>query len=237
MSDRSLFFKWRHFEAEIILCAVRWYLRYALNYRDVEELLRERSVSADHTTVFRWVQRYAPELDRRCRPYLRATNDSHRVDEICIKIKKHWYYLYRAVDSTGATLDFMLSPTRAAEAAERFFRRVLQASHACTPRVMTVDKNAAYPPAFEALQQERTLPETCLLRQCKYLNNIIEQDHRFVKRRVNPGLGFGAFATAQRTLQGYEAMHMPHKGQIEGLAKGDILAQNSVINQLFGFAA
>jgi transposase-like protein len=87
MSDRSLFFKWRHFEAEIILCAVRWYLRYALNYRDVEELLRERSVSADHTTVFRWVQRYAPELDRRCRPYLRATNDSHRVDEICIKIK------------------------------------------------------------------------------------------------------------------------------------------------------
>jgi transposase, IS6 family len=236
MSDPSLF-KWRHFEADIILCAVRWYLRYALSYRDVEELLRERGISVDHTTVFRWVQRYAPELDKRCRPQLKVTNDSYRVDETYIKIKKHWYYLYRAVDSTGATLDFMLSPTRDAEAAERFFRQVLQTSHALTPRVITVDKNAAYPPAFEALQQERLLPETCLLRQCKYLNNVIEQDHRFVKRRVNPGLGFGAFATAERTIQGYEAMHMLRKGQLEGSAKGDVLAQNRVINQLFGLAA
>jgi len=236
MSDSSLF-KWRHFQADIILFAVRWYLRYALSYRDVEELLRERGIFVDHTTVFRWVQCYAPELDKRCRPQLKATNDSYRVDETYIKINKQWHYLYRAVDSTGATLDFMLSPTRDADAAERFFRQVLQASHALTPRVITVDKNAAYPPAFEALQQERILPETCLLRQCKYLNNVVEQDHRFVKRRVNPGLGFGAFATAQRTLQGYEAMHMLHKGQIEGMAKRDVLAQNRVINQLFGLAA
>ena len=204
----SALFKWRHFEAHIILCAVRWYLRYALSYRDVEELLRERGVSIEHTTVFRWVQRYAPELDKRCRPSLRATNDSYRVDETYIKIKKQWYYLYRAVDSAGATLDFMLRATRDADAAEQFFRRVLSASHTTTPRVITVDQNAAYPPAFEALQQEGLLPKTCLLRQCKYLNNVIEQDHRFVKRRVNPGLGFGAFHTAQRTIQGYEAMHM-----------------------------
>jgi len=121
MSDPSLF-KWRHFQADIILCAVRWYLRYALSYRDVEELLRERGVWADHTTVYRWVQRYAPELDRRCRRSLRATNDSYRVDETYIKIKKQWHYLYRAVDSTGATLDFMLSATRDADAAEQFFR-------------------------------------------------------------------------------------------------------------------
>jgi transposase-like protein len=141
MSDPSLF-KWRHFEAEIILCAVRWYLRYALSYRDVEELLRERGISVDHTTVFRWVQCYAPELDQRCRPQLRVTNDSYRVDETYIKIKEHWYYLYRAVDSTGATLDFMLSPTRDAEAADRFFRQVLRASHTRTPCVITVDKNA-----------------------------------------------------------------------------------------------
>jgi transposase, IS6 family len=236
MSDLSLF-KWRHFEADIILCAVRWYLRYALSYRDVEELMGERGVWVDHTTVFRWVQRYAPELDKRCRPQLKVTNDSYRVDETYIKIKKQWYYLYRAVDSTGATLDFMLSPTRDAEAAERFFRRVLQASHTRTPRVITVDKNAAYPPAFEALQQDSTLPETCLLRQRKYLNNVMEQDHRFVKRRVNPGLGFGAFHTAQRTIQGYEAIHMIRKGQHEGIARGDVLAQNRVINQLFGLAA
>jgi transposase-like protein len=159
------------------------------------------------------------------------------VDETYIKIKKQWYYLYRAVDSTGATLDFMLSATRDATAAERFFRQVLQASHTHTPRVITVDKNAAYPLAFDALQQDGTLPETCLLRQCKYLNNIIEQDHRFVKRRVNPGLGFGAFATAQRTIQGYEAMYRLRKGQLEGGAKGDLLAQNCVINRLFGVAA
>jgi IS6 family transposase len=236
MSDLSLF-KWRHFEADIILCAVRWYLRYALSYRDVEELMRERGVRVDHTTVFRWVQRDAPELDKRCRPQLKATNDSYRVDETYIKIKKQWYYLYRAVDSTGATLDFMLSPTRDAEAAEHFFRQVLQASHTLTPRVITVEKNAAYPPAFESLQQEKTLPETCQLRQCKYLNNVVEQDHRFIKRRVNPGLGFGAFVTAQRTIQGYEAIHMLHKGQLQGVTKGDVLAQNRVINQLFGLTA
>jgi len=236
MPDPALF-KWRHFEVEIILCAVRWYLRYALSSRDVEELLCERGVSIDHTTVFRWVQRYAPELAKRCRPSLRATNDSYRVDETCIKVKKQWYYLYRAVDSTGATLDFMLSATRDADAAERFFRQALDAGHTTRPRVITVDQNAAYPPAFEALQRDSTLPDTCLLRQCKYLNNVVEQDHRFVKRRVNPGLGFGAFQTAQRTIQGYEAMRMLRKGQIEGMAKRDVLAQNRVINQMFGLAA
>jgi transposase, IS6 family len=159
------------------------------------------------------------------------------VDETYIKIKKQWYDLYRAVDSTGATLDFMLSATRDAEAAEQCFRKVLDASHTTPPRVITVDQNAAYPPAFDALQQDSTLLETCLLRRCKYLNNVIEQDHRCVKRRVNPGLGFGAFHTAQRTIQGYEAIHMLRKGQMEGIAKRDVLAQNRAINQLFGLAA
>jgi transposase-like protein len=236
MHDPALF-KWRHFEADIILCAVRWYLRYALSYRDVEELLRERGLWVDHTTVFRRVQRYAPELEKRCRPLLKATNDSYRVDETYIRVKKPWLYLYRAVDSEGHTIDFMRSATRDAEAAERFFRQALRASHTVPPRVITVDKNAAYPLAFEALQPDGTFPETCLLRPCKYLNNVVEQDHRFVKRRVNPGLGCGALATAPRTIQGYEAMHMLRKGQLEGVAKGDVLAQNHVINQLFGLAA
>jgi transposase, IS6 family len=236
MSDAPLF-RWRHFEADFILCAVRWYLRYALSYRDVEELMQERGVRVDHTTVFRWVQRDAPELDKRCRPYLRATNDSYRVDETYIKIKKRWYYLYRAVDSTGATLDFMLSATREADAAERLFRKVLDAAHTTLPRVLTVDKPAAYPLAFDALQHDGTLPAGCQLRQCKYLNNVVEQDPRFVKHRVNPGLGFGAFDTAPRTIQGYEALHRLRKGQIEGLIKRDVLAQNRVINQLFGVAA
>jgi transposase, IS6 family len=157
-------------------------------------------MAVDHTTVFRWVQRYAPELEQWCRPLLKATNDPYRVDETYIKVKKPWHYLYRAVDSEGYTIDFMLSVKRDAKAAERFFRKVLQASHAVPPRVIIVDRNPAYPPPFEVLQQEGTFPEICLLRACKYLNNVLEQDHRFVKRRVNAGLGLGAFATAQHTI-------------------------------------
>jgi IS6 family transposase len=110
-------FKWRHFEAEIILLCVRWYLRYSLSYRDLEEMMRERGLHVDHTTIYRWVQRYAPELEKRCRPHLKATNDSWRVDETYIKVKKAWMYLYRSVDSAGNTLEFLLSPARDAEAA------------------------------------------------------------------------------------------------------------------------
>jgi len=155
MSDLSLF-KWRHFQSDIILCAVRWYRRYALSCRDVAELLRERGVWVDPTTVFRWVQHYAPELDQQCRPSLRATNDSYRVDETYIKIKKRWYYLDWAVDSTGATLDFMLSASRDASAAEQFFRKVLDAGYTTLPRVITVDEHAAYPLAFDGLQHDGT---------------------------------------------------------------------------------
>jgi len=233
MNDLALF-KWRHFEPDIILCAVRWYLRYALSYRDVEELLRERGVWVDHSTVFRWVQRYAPELDKRCRPYLRATNDSYRVDETYIKIKKQWYYLYRVVDSTGASLDFMLSTTRDAEAAEQFFRKVLDASHTMVPRVITVDKNAAYPMAFYTLQHDGTIPETCRLRQCKYLNNVLEQDHRTVKRITRPMLRFKSAEAAQSTLVGVELMHMLKKGQ---LVVGEGLKDLTPAEQFYALAA
>jgi IS6 family transposase len=163
-------------------------------------LKRERSVWVDHSPVFRWVQRDAPELDKRCRSYRRATNDSFQVDETYSKIKKQWYDLYQAVDSTGAAVDFRLSITRDADAAEQLFRKVLDASHTTLPRVITVAQNAACPLDFDALQHDGTLPETCLLRHRKYLNTVVEQDHRFVKRHVNPGLGFGAFTTAQRTI-------------------------------------
>ena len=116
-------FKWRHFEAEIILLCVRWYLRYSLSSRDLEEMMLERGLQVDHTTIYRWVQYYAPELEKRCRPHLKVTNDFWRVDETYIKVRKTWMYLYRAVDSDGNTLEFLLSPTRDAEAAERFARQ------------------------------------------------------------------------------------------------------------------
>jgi IS6 family transposase len=223
MSNPFLF-TWRHLEADIILCAVRWYRRSALRSRDIEELLRERGMWVDHTTVFRWVPRDAPEWDRRGRPSLRATHESYRVDATSITITKPWHDLYRAVDSAGATLDFMVSATRDADAAERVFREGLQASQTRTPRVITGDKHAASPLAFDALQHEGTLPQRYRLRHGKDLNTMIEQDHRFVKRRVNPGLGCGAFATAQRTIQGDEAMSMLHTDQLEGVTKGDVLA-------------
>jgi len=230
-------FKWRHFQSDIILLCVRWYLRYSLSYRDLEAMMLERGLHVDHTTIYRWVQHYAPELQRRCRPHVKATNDSWRVDETYIKVKKEWVYLYRAVDSQGNTLEFFLSPTRDGAAAKHFFLKTLAAAHTATPRVINVDKNAAYPKAFAELKAEGCLPEECELRQVKYLNNRIEQDHRFIKRLTKPGMGFFSFETAERTLQGYEAMNMIRKGQVRGGGKGDILGQVTFITTLFGVAA
>jgi IS6 family transposase len=236
MAEADLF-KWRHYKSEIILLCVRWYLRYALSYRDLEEMMEERNLTVDHTTIHRWVQAYAPELEKRIRPHLRLTNDSYRVDEIYIKIKGKWYYLYRAVDSPGQTIDFILSAKRDTKAAKRFFRKMLKAPKHPSPRVINVDQNKAYPPAVEELKEEGVLSIATQLRQCKYLNNIVEQDHRFIKRRVNPGLGFFSFKTARRTIGGYEVTNMIRKGQVEGIGKGDIRGQVRFVDGLFKVAA
>jgi transposase, IS6 family len=143
-------FKWRQFEPEVILMAVGWYLRFSLSYRDVEELLAERGLSVDHVTVWRWVQRYAPELDRRLRKRLKTTNDSWRVDETYVRVKGKWVYSYRAVDSTCATIDFLLSAKRGETAAERFLTKALGGENHPAPRVINTDKHAAYPPAKKA---------------------------------------------------------------------------------------
>jgi transposase-like protein len=200
-------------------------------------MMLERGLTVDHSTVYRWVQAYAPQLDKRCRAYLKLTNDSWRVDETYIKVKGEWKYLYRAVDSEGNTLDFMLSAKRDARAAERFFRKALNSTHNQQPRVINVDKNAAYPPAIDELTEDQTLPKTSELRRVKYLNNTVAQDHRFIKRLVNSGMGFESFNTAKRTLRGYEAMNMVRKGQIQGVEKGDILAQAEFGSQIFAVAA
>jgi transposase-like protein len=212
-------------------------LRYSLSYRDLEEMMRERGLSVDHTTIYRWVQAYAPELEKRIRPHLRPINDSYRVDETYVKVKGVWKYLYRAVDSTGQTIDFLLSAKRNTKAAKRFFRKMLKAPKHQSPRVIKVDQNKAYPPAVEELKEEGILPSDSQLRQCKYLNNILEQDHRFIKRRVNPGLGFCNFNTARRTIGGYETMNIIRKGQVEGIRKGDIRGQVRFLADLFKVAA
>jgi len=229
-------FKWRHFQADMILLCVRWYLRYSLSYRDLEEMMLERGLHVDHTTISRWVQQYAPELEKRCRPHLKATTDSWKVDETYVNVKKQWFYLYRAVDAQGNTLDFMLSSTRDGEAAKCFFVKTLAASHTTEPRVINVDKNAAYPKAFAALKAAGYICENCELRQVKYLNNLVEQDHRFIKRLTKPGMGFFSFETAWRTLQGFESMNMMRKGQLQGVNKGDVVEQVALVNKLFGVA-
>jgi IS6 family transposase len=213
--------------------------------RDLEEMMAERGVVVDHSTIHRWVLKFAPELDKRVRPHLGLTNNSWRVDETYIKVKGEWKYLYRAVDSMGNTLDFMLSAKRDGKAAARFFRKVLKAEHTQKPRVsrdasceaLTVDKNAAYPVAIEALKADETISAEVELRQSKYLNNVIEQDHRAIKRLTKPMMGFGSFNAARRTLKGIEAMSMIRKGQVKGISQGDSLSQAKFIEELFGMSA
>ena len=197
--------------------------------------MQERGVAVDHSTINRWVLKVAPELDKRLRRHLKPTNDSWRVDETYIKVKGVWKYLYRAVDSEGNTLDFLLSAKRDAQAAARFFRRMLKAQHPQTPRVINVDKNAAYPVAMETLKGDETLAETTELRQVKYLNNVVEQDHRNIKRMTRPMMGFKSFNSARRTLCGIEAISMIKKGQV--VEKGDSVSQAKFIEEIFGIAA
>ncbi len=178
---------------------------------------------------------------RRCRAKLKPTNDSWRVDETYIKVKGEWLYLYRAVDSDGNTIEFMLSPRRNAVSAKRFFCKALRAKHTVPPRVINVDRNPSYPRAVNKLKKKGTLPRGCKLRPVKYLNNLVEQPPRgyprFIKRRVNPGMGFWSFETAWRTLQGYEATNQLRKGQVKGTTRGDIISQVRFVSTAFGLAA
>jgi len=234
---RPAIFKWRQTAPEVILCAVRWYLRYSLSLRDVEELLTERGLEADHTTIWRWVQRYGPELEQRMRRHLKPTNKSWRVDETYVRVKGRWCYLYRAIDSWGATIDFLLSAWRDAEAAKRLFRKALSDASHPQPRVINTDPAPIYGSAIPDIKKEGTLRRRCPHRPVQYLNNILEQDHRAIKRRVNAKQGFREFQAARRTIQGYEAIHMIRKGQARWVAGGDLLRQIQFIDSLFGLAA
>ncbi|USK31799.1 IS6 family transposase [Bacillus sp. F19] len=234
--DNQNAFKWKQYQPEIILLTVRWYLRYKLSFRDLVEMMEERGLSIVHTTIMRWVHQYSPELDKRIRCHLKQTNDSWRVDETYIKVKGQWMYLYRAVDSKGNTIDFYLSENRNTKSAKHFFKKALASSHVSIPRVITVDKNPAYPAAIDELIEEKKMPEGIQIRQIKYLNNIVEQDHRFIKKRALPMLGFKSFDTATSLLSGIEAMHMIKKEQID-IQDQSVQNQQAFIHQLFGLAA
>jgi IS6 family transposase len=234
MESKDHVFKWKHYEADLILLTVRWYLKYCLSYRDVAEMMKERGLNISHTTIMRWVHEFGPEIDKRIRPYLKLTNDSYRVDETYIKVKGKWKYLYRAVDSEGSSIDFMLSENRDIHAAKRFFKKALSSPHNQSPRVITVDKNPAYPPAIDQLKEEKYLSKETIIRQTKYLNNVVEHDHRFIKKITNPMMGFKSFQTAEETLAGIEAFHMLRKQQVE---ISSAISDVEWINKLFGLAS
>ena len=236
-SKRPKLFQGRHFEDVIIILCVRWYLRYSLSYRDLKEIMAERGLAVDHVTIWRWVQFYGPILNQRLRPERRHPNRSWRVDETYVKIAGVWTYLYRAVDSAGETIDFMLSPKRDLTAAKLFLRLVLSGVRGRRPRVINVDGHPAYARAIAELKQSGELGRRCRCRPSPYLNNVIEQDHRFIKKRIAASLWFRSVGGAIRTIDGYEAMHLIRKGQIRWVPKGDVVGQRQFIHGLFGIAA
>jgi len=200
-------------------------------------MMRERGLDVDHSTIFRWVQRYAPEINERIRQHLKMSGTSYRVDETYIKVGKSCKYLYRAVDEEGQTIEFMLSAKRDVSAAKRFFKKLMRAEHRRLPFSISVDKNAAYPEAFSTSQAERIVPRDCKLRRVKCLNKVIEQDHRFIKKKVRASQCFKSFHTAERTLEGIGAMNMVREGQVKRLAGGDARGQAKFVGSLFGIAA
>ena len=233
---RPALFRGRHFEDQIIVLCVRWYLRYSLSYRDLEEMMAERNLGVDHSTIARWVLRYGGELNKRIRRELRHPNRS-------------WRGMRRTFESPGAGLtctapsirrairsDFMLSPNRDAIAAKHFLRWTLTRVGEIRPRVINVDGHPAYRQVIADLKRAGELGRTCRCRPAPYLNNVIEQNQRFIKKRIAASLWFRSVDGARNTIEGYEAMHMIRKGQLRWLPKGDTVGQVRFVNHIFGLA-
>src|SRR5499426_3490953 len=206
----AISFKGAHFPQDIILMGVRWYLAYPLSYRHVEELMEERGVPVDHATIQRWVVKYSSQLEEVFHRRKRPVGHSWRMDETYIRVKGEWRYLYRAVDKTGQTIDFLLTEQRDTEAALRFLTQAIH-RHG-VPATITIDGSEANEAAIKRYNEAHGT--AIIIRQVKYLNNIVEQDHRAVKRVTRPMLGFKSFAAAQDTLVGIELMHMIKKKQM-----------------------
>ena len=230
-------FKGRHFPKDTILLVVRWYVAYSLSYRDLEEMMQERGTQVDHSTLNCWVIQYSPLLEEQFRNHhKRNVGQSWRMDETYIKVKGHWQYLYRAVDKEGDTIDFMLSDKRDTAAAKAFFIKAIGSSG--LPSTVTIDKSGANNAGLEAINIMLTVfwlmglaLMQITIRQIKYLNNIVEQDHRGIKRITNPMMGFKARHSAAATLAGIELHRMLRKGQHRQAANLNIF------EQFYGLAA
>ena len=214
-------FKGKHFDRTIILMAVRWYVAYSLSYRNIEEMLKERGLLVDHATINRWVIEYAPMLEQEFRKqHKRPVGMSWRMDETYLKNGGKWGFLYRAVDQEGDTVDFMFSAKRDRKAALSFFKTAIGSNG--FPHTVTIDQSGANSAALERLNGRGNYVN---IRQIKYLNNLIEQDHRHIKRVIKPMLGFKSFASAKATIAGVELYHMLRKGQMVNTANMPVWQQ------------
>lgn len=200
-----------HYPLDVILLCVRWYVAYSLSLRNLEEMMAERGIEVDHSSVHRWVIKLVPLFEKAFRRHKRPVGKSWRMDETYVKVKGQWKFLYRAVDKEGNTVDFLLRAHRDKAAARRYFEKAINQNG--EPETITVDKSGANRAALESLNVERSTPIE--VRQNKYLNNIVEQDHRAIKRIVKPMMGFKDFWCARIILAGIELMHMIRKGQMK----------------------
>ncbi|WP_410504079.1 IS6 family transposase [Flavobacterium sp. LPB0248] len=194
----------------IILQAVYFKLRFALSYRDVKEIMKMRGVHVDHAAIQRWVYKFSPLMEMQMKKPKVQVSGRWRMDQTYIKIKGQWCYLYRAVDRSGNTVDFLLTKRRQRMSAQSFVIKAI--SNNCRPRVISIDKSGSNTAAVK-VYNKRSFSKI-KIRQCRYLNNIVGQDHRFIKRRIQRGLGFKNFESARRTLSGIEVVHMLRKNQM-----------------------
>ena len=213
---------------DIILVCIRWYAAYSLSYRHLEEIMQERGVFVDHSSINRWAVRFLPLLEKLFRKHKRQVGSSWRMDETYIKVKGTWKYLYRAVDKEGKTVDFLLTARRDKAAALRFFEKSMKTNG--VPEKVTMDKSGANKAAMDEINARGDAP--IIVRQVKYLNNIVEQDHRAIKRVTRPMLNFKSFRSAKNVLAGIELMHMIRKGQL--LLEGGI--EMSFADQFYALA-
>jgi transposase-like protein len=218
---RDPMFRYRRHEDEIIVLAVRWYISYRLSLRDLVEMLAERGLEVYPSTIWRWVQRYVPEFEKRWDARRRQTGSSWRVDETYVRIRGRWLYLYRAVDKQGRTIDFLLRPDRGIAAAQAFFRKAVATNGGHGPRKVTLDGHAPSRRALWLLRREALFWRHVEVRTNRYLNNIIEQDHRAIKRRCSAMHGFKSVPAATIAIAGIELAHRIRKNQFRlGHARG-----------------
>jgi putative transposase len=211
VSGISKILKRLHYPLDVMLLCVRWYVAYSLSLRDLEEMMAERAIGVDHSTVHRWVIKLVSLFEKTFRRHKRPVGKSWRMDETYIKVKGAWKYLYRAVDKAGNTIDFLFRAKRDKVAARRFFEKAIGQSG--PPETVTIDKSGSNLAALHAVNAQR---ETAIkVRQVKDLNNVVEQDHRAIKRITRPMLGFKDFDCARVILSGIETMHMIKKGQMK----------------------